>query len=153
MSDSTIETVALVGAGVFFVYRALSGALAVSLSLSLKADRLDREHVALCVLIERGNLWSLAVEEITATVFEDGVAKASTPLRFTPVGRAQFYMAPNERMQLGAVLEVPAGKPCVISVQMRALQQGWEWVRWLHRVPPIAYFHSSLVVAPEPVKA
>jgi len=137
--ESLFKISAIIGAGVFFAFKALSGFNNLNLSIMPTCRRVSRnageDYIEVQVVIEKGASSALSLEGVQVRFRMDDRASSSDPTPMnvhripikegiarwdeisTRDGKPEpLYMSPGDKMQLGCTGIVPATEACVVEV-------------------------------------
>lgn len=144
--DPWLKVAALVGAGIFFVWKLLTGWLIINLKVSIKLDRLPKsrnaDHLAITVLFEKGSTDSIWLQSVSARVKWPGHTDPkpidmSEEFRWLIVdqkgigwdqhrdGYGPIALSPGEAMSVARAATVPADVPLEVEVAAYGKRTFW----------------------------
>jgi hypothetical protein len=136
--ESVFKIGAVVGAGIFFAFKALGGYNNLNLSVMPSSRRVFRDekmdHIEVHVVIEKGASSAFSMEGIVVLFtpqggqpigpirmgterlrLENGIPTMVQPLTPTADGEP-LYVAPGDKMQFGCSAVVPGDLPCLAEI-------------------------------------
>jgi len=145
--DSLFKIIAIIGAGVFFAFKALSGYNNVNLSIMPTCRRVrhdaEQDYIEVHVMIEKGATSAFSLEGVQARFNMNDRASSSGPTSMNahriPIreGKAQWdelslregmpeplYISPGDKMQFGCIGIVPAKAPLVVEIIVFGRRRG-----------------------------
>ena len=168
------ELFALCAAGVFFIYKFLTGYFFINLSVSLLCERKhstkpDRDLLLVCVKLEKGDRGSLRIHDAQARITYLSDKTEVEPVRFRGNERSSYNsqkmgafdrktinwakqseetpflrLAPGEKTEYACVFEVPRNDACLIDVAIL----GRRGVPSLERFRHVGQWKASSVSLP-----
>ena len=145
--ESLFKISAIIGAGVFFAFKAFSGFNNVNLSIMPTCRRVSRnageDYIEVHVIIEKGPTSAFSMEGAQARfqMYYPASFSDSTPMNVFRIpiegGVAKWdvrdgtpeplYISPGDKMQLGCIGIVPAKAPCVVEIIVFGRRRGREF--------------------------
>ncbi len=128
------EMLAFVGALLFFIWKVWTGYNIINLSINLDTRRArgnttEHDWLVIKLTLTKGDRARLRLKAASLVILDlEGAEITSRKVPVIPTGKAVLRLSPGESTSFECCLEVPAGKPCEVQVEVRGHAQwhgGW----------------------------
>ena len=111
------QIVALLGAGIFFIYKMITGYLRVNLSLAIECQRQKSvvggaDDLVVSLKLQKGPTGSVTLHDAQVRVSYEGTVQALSVSTKSPLLR----LVPGEETQLAVACAVPVNAVCLVEV-------------------------------------
>lgn len=154
MIASLVQLIALIGVGIFFIYRFLTGWMSVNMDIAIESSRVhvneDEDYLAVIVKLARGEYGALLLGDAQVRITYDGSTTGPPPLSLSgtkrlanSVGELDWQtilpkdplaLHAKEKSEFAATLKVPRKTACIIEVTLLTHRKldGLEWLPRTH---------------------